>query len=431
MVMRTIVHGSREHARWRQRLPRTAAPRRPVLHAAETIVRAVARGGDAALVRLTERLDGVRLTPARLRVRPAEIQRLARRADRELVAALERMAAQVEAFHRQQLAPGFRRELPDGSWLEEVVRPLGSAGLYVPGGAGAYPSSVLMNAIPAKVAGVPRLVVVTPPRSLEDNPAVAAALLVAGVEEVYRVGGAQAVAALAFGTRTIPSVHKIVGPGNAYVAAAKRLVRGRVEIDSEAGPSEVAILADETADPGVVAADLLAQAEHGSGDETVVLVTPSRELAAEAARLVEEGLRSVANAARARRAVSRNGAVILVDDLEQGLAVVNELAAEHVEVMTRQAERMARRVVGGAVFAGEWTPVAVGDYGIGPNHVLPTGGAARFASPLSVRDFQRRQSLVRLTRDGLARVTDDVVRVAMAEGFRGHAQSVLARFEAE
>jgi histidinol dehydrogenase len=430
--VRTIVYGSRAHARWLAALPRSAAPRRDVLQAAGAIVRAVQRHGDAALVRLTERLDGVRLTPARLRVRPAEIRRLARAADPEVVAALRRMAEGIERFHARQLVPGFCEALPDGSRLEELVRPLASAGLYVPGGSGAYPSSVLMNAIPAKVAGVPRLVIVTPPRTLEANPAVAAAIVVAGVEEhVYRIGGAQAVAALAFGTRTVPAVDKIVGPGNAYVAAAKRLVRGRVETDSEAGPSEVAVLADDSADAGVVAADLLAQAEHGSGDETVVLVTPSRELAGEVARLVAEGAASVANAARARRAVARNGAVVRVDDLEQGIVAVNELAPEHVEVIARGASRLARRIVGGAVFVGPWTPVAVGDYGVGPNHVLPTGGSARFASPLSVRDFQRRHSVVTLTRQGLVRVTEDVVRVAMAEGFRGHAQSVLARFEGE
>jgi histidinol dehydrogenase len=316
--------------------------------------------------------------------------------------------------------------------LEELARPLASAGLYVPGGAGAYPSSVLMNAIPARVAGVPRVVVATPPRTLEENPAVAAAILVAGVErDVFRLGGAQAVAALAYGTRTVPAVDVIVGPGNAYVAAAKRLVRGQVAIDSEAGPSEVAILADDTADPGWVAADLLAQAEHGSGDETVVLVTPSRDLATEATRLVAHGLPSVANAARARRALARCGAAVLVCDLEEGLLAVNALAPEHVQVITRGAARVARRVVGGAVFVGPHAPVAVGDYGVGPNHVLPTGGAARFASPLSVRDFQRRQSLVTLTRRGLARVAEDTVRVAVAEGFRGHAQSVLTRFEGE
>ncbi len=430
--MKMLDFGSRAHARWMAGLSRSSAPRPDVLRTAEAILRAVRRDGDAALLRLTAKLDGVRLSPARLRVRPSEIRSLAARADRPLVAALRRMAGQIEAFHARQCESGFECELRDGSRLEEVVRPLASVGLYVPGGAGAYPSSVLMNAIPAKAAGVERIVLVTPPRMLERNPAVAAAILITGLEgNVYRVGGAQAVAALAYGTKTIPAVNKIVGPGNAYVAAAKRLVRGRVEIDSEAGPSEVAILADESADPGLVAADLLAQAEHGSGEETVVLVTTSRALAEETARLVDEGVASVANPERARHAIARNAAAVWVADLEQGIAAVNELAPEHVEVMTKAASRVARRIVGGAVFVGSYTPVAVGDYGVGPNHVLPTGGSARFASPLSVRDFQRRQSVVTLTRAGLARITEDVVRVAMAEGFAGHAQSVLTRFEGE
>ena len=303
-AMRTVVFGGVAWRRFFASLPRSSAPRPEALRAAAGIVRAVRRGGDAALCRLTERFDGVRLLPRQLRVPPREIAALAREADPRVVAALRAMARRIEAFHRRQLQAGFRLALADGSVLEEVVRPIASAGLYVPGGAGAYPSSVLMNAIPARVAGVKRLVVVTPPRTLEENPAVAAAILVARVEErVFRVGGAQAIAALAYGTRSVPAVDKIVGPGNAYVAAAKRLVRGQVEIDSEAGPSEVAILADATADPGWVAADLLAQAEHGSGDETVVLVTTSRDLAAEVLRLVADGVSFVANAAKARRAL--------------------------------------------------------------------------------------------------------------------------------
>jgi histidinol dehydrogenase len=315
--MRTVVFGGAAWRRWLSSLPRSSAPRPEALRAAAGIVRAVRRGGDAALVRLTERFDGVRLLPRQLRVPPREIAALARNADPRVVAALRAMARRIEAFHRRQLEPGFRLALADGSVLEEVVRPVASAGLYVPGGAGAYPSSVLMNAIPARVAGVERLVVVTPPRTLERNPAVAAAILVAGVQEqVFRVGGAQAIAALAYGTRSVPAVDKIVGPGNAFVSAAKRLVRGQVEIDSEAGPSEVAVLADSTADPGWVAADLLAQAEHGSGDETVVLVTTSRDLAAEVLRLVADGVSFVANAAKARRALARNGAIVLVRDLE-------------------------------------------------------------------------------------------------------------------
>ncbi len=430
--MRTVVYRSVGWKRWLASLPRSSAPRAGVARSAEAIVRSVRRGGDAALVRLTARLDGVRLTTKDLRVTQREIRALAERADPRVVAALRTMARQIEDFHRRQLSPGFRLRQGDGSVLEEVVCPLASAGLYVPGGAGAYPSSVLMNAIPARVAGVPRLVLVTPPRTLERSPAVAAAILVAGVEgHVYRVGGAQAVAALAYGTKTLPAVDKIVGPGNAWVAAAKRLVRGQVETDADAGPSEVAILADGSADAGWVAADLLAQAEHGSGDETVVLVTTSRELAVEAARLLEDGVGSVANAAKARRALERHAAIVLVRDLEEGVAAVNVLAPEHVEVMTRGASRVARGIVAGAVFVGPYAPVAVGDYGVGPNHVLPTGGAARFSSPLSVRDFQRRQSVVTMTRAGLARVAEGVVRVAMAEGFRGHAQSVLTRFEGE
>jgi histidinol dehydrogenase len=430
--MRTVVHGSAGWKRWLAGLPRSGAPRPEVVRAARDVVRAVRRGGDEALVRLTARFDGVSLAPRQLRVPAREVRALARQADPRVVAALRAMARRIGAFHRRQRDPGFRLVLPDGSVLAELVRPIASAGLYVPGGAGAYPSSVLMNAIPARVAGVPRIVVVTPPRTFERNPAVAAAIVVAGAEEnVFRVGGAQAVAALAYGTRTVPAVDKIVGPGNAYVAAAKRLVRGQVEIDSEAGPSEVAILADDTADPGWVAADLLAQAEHGSGDETVVLVTTSRELAAETLRLVADGVSFVANAARARRALARHGAVVLVKDLEDGRAAVNALAPEHVEVMTKGASRVARGIVGGAVFVGPYAPVAVGDYGVGPNHVLPTGGAARFASPLSVRDFERRQSVVTMTREGLVRVAEGIVRVAAAEGFRGHAQSVLTRFEGE
>jgi histidinol dehydrogenase len=280
------------------------------------------------------------------------------------------------------------------------------------------------------VAGVRDLWIATPPRTLETNPAVAAAVVEVGLaDRVIRVGGALAVAARAYGTRSVPAVTKIAGPGNAYVAEAKRQVRGRVDVDREAGPSEVVILADQTADAGWVAADLLAQAEHGSGDETVVLVTTSPALADEVTRLLAAGVEGVANRTAARRALARYAAVVMVADVEEGVAAVNALAPEHAEIMVRGADAVSRRIVAGAVFVGPWAPVAVGDYGIGPNHVLPTGGAARYGSPLSVRDFQRRHSRVRLGRAGLARVTEDVVRVAAAEGFRGHAQSVLTRFE--
>jgi histidinol dehydrogenase len=419
---------------WRRYLEgrrRSARPRPGVERAAAAAIRAVRREGDAALVRLTARFDGVRLSPGRLRVPRDEVRALAATADPRLVAALGEMARRIEAFHRRQKDRGFRIRLRDGSVLEEVVGPIDSVGLYVPGGAAAYPSSVLMNAIPALLAGVPRVAVATPPGALASSPALAAALVRLGLEaSVYRVGGAQAIAALALGTATIPRVSKVVGPGNAYVAAAKRLLRGSVETDAEAGPSEVVILADASADPRCVAADLLAQAEHGSGDETVVLVTPSALLARAAARLVAEGLRSVANVPAARRALRRHAAIVRVSSLEQGIEAVNALAPEHAEVLTRGAAAVSRRIVAGAVFSGRHSPVAVGDYGIGPNHVLPTGGSARFSSPLSVRDFQRRSSRVRMTPSGLRRVAPGIELVARAEGLVGHARSVLVRLEA-
>jgi histidinol dehydrogenase len=427
-TMRTLRYGSAEWRRYFTRLPRAASARPDVDRAVAAILRAVERRGDRAVAQLTARFDRVRVAPGALKVKAADVRRLAKRADRDVVAALGQMARQIEAYHRHQLDRGFRMSFADGSSLEEVVRPLESVGLYVPGGAGAYPSSVLMNAIPARVARVPRIAVVTPPRALEENPAVAAALVIVGLEgAVYGIGGAQAVAALAYGTESVRAVAKIVGPGNAYVASAKRQVRGRVEIDHEAGPSEVVILADGSANPEWVAIDLLAQAEHGSGDETVALITPDAALAAAVVERVRAGVKNVANRARASRALRRNGAVVLVRDLEQGVAAMNAFAAEHAEVMTRNAVAIARQVVAGAVFVGHFAPVALGDYGIGPNHVLPTGGAARFSSPLSVRDFVRRQSQVVMTEAGLRRVARSVVSVANAEGFVAHAGSVAIR----
>jgi histidinol dehydrogenase len=428
--VRVVRYGTAAWRRYRDGLPRTSTPRPAVERAVASILRQVRREGDAALVRLSARFDRVPLRPRDLRVPADRIRDLARSADPAVVASLRDMSVRIEAYHRRQRDRGFRIRLRDGSRLEEQVRPLDSVGLYVPGGAGAYPSSVLMSAIPARVAGVLRIQVATPPRTLEASPVVAAALVLVGLEDaVFRVGGAQAVAALAFGTATVPAVAKIVGPGNAFVAAAKRQVRGVVEIDQEAGPSEVVVLADESADAAWVAADLLAQAEHGSGDETAVLVTTSGALAEEVRQGVGAGLASVSNAAAARRALARHGAVVLVRDLDEAVAAVNELAPEHAELMTRGAAQLAPRIVAGAVFVGPWAPVAVGDYGIGPNHVLPTGGAARRSSPLSVRDFQRRQSVVRMTPAGLRRVASGMARVAVAEGFRGHAQSLLVRVQ--
>ena len=428
--MRRIEFGAPAWQSYLRSRARAGAPPPRLMRKVARIVDDVRRRGDRALIGYTRRFDGVALTPSAIKARASEVRASARRAEPALVHSLRAMASRIDAFHRRQRDNGFRMRLRDGSLLEEVVAPIESVGLYVPGGAGAYPSSVLMNAIPARIAGVPRIAVVIPPRALEASPAVAAALLVAGLEDsVFRVGGAQAVAALAYGTASVPKVAKIVGPGSAYVAAAKRLVRGAVETSAEAGPSEVVVLADDTADAGYVAADLLAQAEHGSGDEAVALVTTSEALLEEVGRLIEEGLPKVANVPKARRALRLYGALVRVRDLEAGVAAVNALAPEHAQVMTRAASFVARRIVAGAVFVGDNAPVAVGDYGVGPNHVLPTGGSARFSSPLSVRDFQRRSSRVWLSARGLRRVAGDVVRVALAEGFRGHAQSVLTRLQ--
>ncbi len=429
-VIARLRYGTAEWRLYLDGLARHGGRRPAIERAVAGVLRDVRRSGESALVELTRRFDRVALTPATLRVPPARIRAAARKAAPELRDALATVAGQIEAFHRRQLDRGFRIRLRHGGVLEERVHPLDSVGVYVPGGAGAYPSSVLMNVIPARVAGVPRIVVATPPRTLEKNPAVAAALVLAGVEEhVLGLGGAQAIAALAYGTKRVPAVAKIVGPGNAYVAEAKRQVRGTVEIDNEAGPSEVVVLADDTADPGFVAVDLLAQAEHGSGEERVVLVTPSEALIDEVFRLLAEGIPSMANPAATRRALRRQGALLRVRDLEQGVAAVNALAPEHAEVQTRAAATWARRLLAGAVFVGHHTPVAVGDYGIGPNHVLPTGGTARRASPLSVRDFQRRSSLVQLSHADLLQASPSVVSLALAEGFPGHAQSVLTRLE--
>jgi histidinol dehydrogenase len=426
--MKRLRFGTRAFARY------VAARRQPggssgaVARAVSAIVEDVRRHGDAALLRLTERHDGVRLRRDELQVPAEEVRTLAGRAPAQLRRALGEMAGRVRAFHRRQLDAGFTLRLGPGARLEEVVAPIESAALYVPGGAGAYPSSVLMSAIPALLAGVARLQVITPPRTLRENAAVAAALVEAGLEgAVYRVGGAQAVAACAYGTESVPAVAKIVGPGNAYVAAAKRLLRGRVEVDTDAGPSEVVVLADDSADPRWVAADLLAQAEHGSGQEAVVLVTPSARLASAVAAHVRRGAARAANTSATRRALALHGALVLVADLDEGVAAVNALAAEHAQVMTRNADAQAGRVVAGAVFVGPWAPAAVGDYGIGPNHVLPTGGAARFGGPLGPGAFMRRTSVVHIGSGAARELAPHVEALARAEGFGVHGESATAR----
>lgn len=397
----------------------------------ETILTRVRRDGDRALLELSSELDSVSLGPGRLRVSREEIARSAASASGDFRGVLSRARDNIRRFHEKQRQEAFEIADRDGTSLALRLRPLESVGVYVPGGEASYPSSVLMNVVPAQIAGVERIAVATPPGALERSNALAAAFELLGLDEVYRIGGAQAIAALAYGTESIEPVVKIVGPGNAYVAEAKRLVFGRVGIDAIAGPSEIVVLADETADPRFVAADLLSQAEHGSGDERAILVTTSRELAEKVACEVESQLRSLPRREAVESVLSRHGAIVLAASIDEAIATVDRIAPEHLEVLTRNAEEVAERVSNaGAIFVGPWSPVPVGDFYAGPNHVLPTGATARFASPLGVQDFVKRTSLVRYSRERLERDRGDIEAFARVEGFEAHARAIEIRFEA-
>ena len=393
------------------------------------IIEDVRRRGDEALVAYAARYDGVRLRPEELRVGEGALRQSAARVEPRVLEAIRACVRNVRAFHERERSAGWEFEAAGGVRLGQRVTPVDAAGLYVPGGTASYPSSVVMNVVPARVAGVRRVAVVTPPRTLAETPAVAAALLELGVTEIYQVGGAQAVAALAYGTETVPRVDVITGPGNKYVAAAKRLVFGAVGIDSVAGPSEVVVLADETARADFVAADLLAQAEHGE-DASAVLVTTSPELARAVASEVARQAATLPRRAIVARALADFGAAFVVATLEEACEVVNELAPEHLEVVTRDPEAAAALVRhAGAIFFGAHAPEAVGDYLAGPNHVLPTGGAARFSSALGVHNFTRRTSVIRYTREELERTAPLIAALARAEGLDAHARSALIRLE--
>jgi histidinol dehydrogenase len=391
------------------------------------IIDDVARRGDQALIEYTARFDRMTLGPAQLRLTAAEIAEAAAIAPHETVTALRFAAERIESFHRRQLPQSIDYVDGVGVRLGLRWRPLASAGLYVPGGTAAYPSSVLMNAIPAKVAGVGRLVMVVPTPAGLLNPLVMAAASLLGIDEIYRVGGAQAVAALACGTATIAPVDKIVGPGNAYVAAAKRRVFGRVGIDMIAGPSEILVVADGHNDPAWIAADLLSQAEHDASAQAI-LVTDDASFAAMVEQAIEGHLATLPRAAIARASWDRNGAVITVADWDEAVALVDRIAPEHLELAIDDADDVAQRVNhAGAIFLGRHTPEAVGDYIAGPNHVLPTARSARFASGLGVFDFLKRTTLVGCDAGGLAALAPAAIRLAEAEGLDAHALSLSIR----
>jgi len=395
----------------------------------EAIVRDVTLRGDEALIEYTSKFDQVDLDPKTIRASRELIESLASQVEDDLIAAMREAIANIRYYHEKQMSLDWEIEVANGVRLGQRVRPLQIVGLYVPGGSAAYPSTVMMNAIPAQVAGVSRIVVVTPPSQFAQNPVVAAVLRELELFEVYLVGGAQAVAALACGTESIPRVDKIVGPGNQYVAAAKKLVYGAVDIDSIAGPSEIVVVADETARPDYVAADLLSQAEH-SEDAAAILITTSGELATAVQYELQEQTARLSRRGIIEKSLADFGALIVVESIEAACELANRLAPEHVEVMTADSEATAALISNaGAIFIGPYSPESVGDYFAGTNHVLPTGGTARFSSALGVYDFLKRTSIIRYTREELMRTATLIERLALAEGFDAHARAATIRYE--
>ena len=395
----------------------------------QSIIDEVRRRGDAALIDYANRFDGCVMQESELRISEDELDRIAANADASVVEALREAIGHVRRFHQNELQESWEIETEDGVRLGQRITPIERAGLYVPGGTASYPSSVMMNVVPAQVAGVKRIVVATPPRSLRENPAVAAALVQLGIKEVYAVGGAQAIAALAYGTETVPRVDKITGPGNRYVATAKKLVFGTVGIDSIAGPSEVVIIADDTARAEFVAADLLAQAEHDD-DASAILITTSKQLANEVSVEVSRQAGSLPRRATVEKSLARYGAALVVNDFDEACEIVNQLAPEHLEIVTRDDETIAAKILhAGAIFIGSDTPEVVGDYLAGPNHVLPTAGAARFSSALGVYDFVKRTTVLRYSSEALKRSVNKIATLAKAEGLDAHARSAEIRLD--
>src|SRR5215472_5050690 len=414
-------------ARFRGLLEPTRESAADVDAAVAAIIEDVTRRGDAALVDYTRRFDGVDLSARGIRLTRNEIAEGAAAAPAETVDALRVAEKRIEEFHRRQLPSPIDYVDQEGVRLAVRWRPIAAAGLYVPGGTAAYPSSVLMNAIPAKVAGVERLVMTVPAPGGVINPLVLAAAQMVGIEEAYRVGGAQAIAALAYGTATITPVDKIVGPGNAYVAAAKRQVFGKVGIDMIAGPSEILVVADRQNNAEWIAADVLSQAEHDEAAQPI-LITDDAAFAAAVEAAAERHLANLPRAQISRASWCTHGAILIVSDWEEAVALIDRIAPEHLELALDEADALAERVHhAGAIFLGRHTPEAIGDYIAGPNHVLPTARSARFASGLGVLDFVKRTSLVRCDPVGFAALGPAAIRLAEAEGFEAHAMSLSIR----
>ena len=399
-----------------------------VMPSVRSIVADVRKRGDEALIDYNKRFDGVKLSREQIRVSNREIRAAYAKVDVKTVQAIKRAAGTIKKFHQKQLPSEWMVELQPGVKAGQLVRPLKRVGVYVPGGLARYPSSLLMAAVPARVAGVEQVIVCTPPRKDgRIDPAILVAADVSGVDALFKVGGAQAIAAMAYGTQTVPKVDKIVGPGNVYVVAAKHVVSADVDIDFAAGPSEVLILADSSADSAYVVADLLAQAEHDPA-AAAVLVTTSEGLALEVRGLIQDMLRDNPRKGIVRKSLGRYGRLVVARDLTEAIGFMNDYAPEHLQLMIKRPERVINRVKNaGAIFIGPYAPVAAGDLAVGPSHILPTGGVARRRSGLSALDFVRLPSVQALTKQGLNRIAWIVEKLAEVEGLPGHARSIRER----
>lgn len=385
---------------------------------------------DEAVFDYTKKFDGADIHPGNILVTEEEVREAYAQMDENLLRIIRRALANIETYHQKQMQYSWFDSKPDGTMLGQKVTALRRVGVYVPGGKAVYPSSVLMNIMPAKVAGVEEIIMVTPPgKDGKVNPTTLVAAKEAGAAAVYKVGGAQAIAALAYGTQSIPKVDKIVGPGNIYVALAKKAVYGHVSIDSIAGPSEILVLADETANPRYVAADLLSQAEH---DElaSAILVTTSRELAEQVSRETDRFIRELSRGEIIQKSLDNYGHILVADTMEDAIDAANEIASEHLEIMTADPYQVMTKIRNaGAIFIGEYSSEPLGDYFAGPNHILPTNGTAKFFSPLSVDDFLKKSSIIAYSREALEEVHRDIEQFAKAEQLTAHANSIRVRFE--
>ena len=396
------------------------------------IINNVRSNGDAAIFDYTKRFDGADINASNIRVTKEEIEEAYTLVDPELIDVIRKALVNIREYHEKQRQYSWFDSKPNGTMLGQKVTPLATTGVYVPGGKAVYPSSVLMNVIPAKVAGVEKIVMVTPPgKDGKVNPNTLVAANEAGADEIYKVGGAQAIAALAFGTESIPKVDKIVGPGNIYVALAKKTVYGYVSIDSIAGPSEILVLADETANPRYVAADLLSQAEH---DElaSAILVTTSKELAEAVSVEVEQFIAELSRKEIMSKSIENYGYILVAESMQDAIDAANDIASEHLEIMTKNPfEVMTKIKNAGAIFIGEYSSEPLGDYFAGPNHILPTNGTAKFFGPLSVDDFVKKSSIIYYSREALEPIHKDIIKFATSEQLTAHANSIKVRFEEE